>query len=133
MNIFKDFSENLGKGLLSGAANFGLIQLLSPASGEQDIMGLKLKFAFPIVCVMSSFIADSTHDLILKNIPQSKKYATLESSLLNLGVSGGSSALLMKFADNENGITSLGRVAMIGASSDILGHYLYHNIIKPIL
>jgi len=133
----KDLKEGALRGATTAGVAFGVITLLSPASGNYNVnlagLNFPLKLAFPVAMGAGSLLSSYTHDFILKHIPYNERYATLESAAINAGVAAGSATGLL-YLSNPNlfdGGSAL-KMAGLGIASEIGGNYIYDNFVKQI-
>jgi ABC-type sugar transport system substrate-binding protein len=138
MTINADLKEGLMRGAVTAGVAYGTVQLLSPASAATKVkigpINMSLGMAFPLAVGAGSLLASYTHDFVLSHIPQSERYATLESAAINAGLAGGAGAGLV-YLSNTDKVTASGAVKMaaLGIGSELAGNKIYESFVRPAL
>lgn len=92
--------------------------------GRTSLLGMDVSMPMALAgsTAIGSMAADLSHDYVLPMIPGNDKWVNPESALLGLGVSGGTSAVLLNGGDVFNG-SSL-NTFMLGAGSYAAGEWV---------
>lgn len=136
MTITADLREGLVRAGTTAAVAFGAVKILSPASASVPVnlgpISLSIGTAFPIAVGAGSLLASYAHDFVLSHIPQSERYATLESAALNAGLAGGAGAGLVYLGNMDTvGTKGMINMALLGIGSELAGNKVYESFVKP--
>jgi hypothetical protein len=112
------------KAVITGAIAGIASSVVFGENGTSDAFGVTMPVsaAIGVANGLSSLAADLSHEYVLPELPQNAKYATLESTVLGLGVAGGSTAYILN-RENLGGASTM-NAFVLGAASYAAGDYI---------
>lgn len=127
-----DYKESGMKGILAAGIGYGVSIAFLEASGTTvDFFGMDMDTPLVIGAAvgLSSVATDLIHSQILTNIQSDRKYETIESAVLNLGLAGAATTAILSMSTGET--MDLSYSIATGAGSIVLTDYLYYQLIYP--